>query len=247
MSLSQWRLEKILRGELDPKDIVPKKGMRVLERELETMRKLEELLFSERSPHLISTRIMENRRREPVSIFPRIFKGKPIFALAGSLVLLCVFLPLVLFEGPDYPTKNIVRIKGAQSQFWIYRETKLGSEMLKSGDTVQAGDNLQIQYFSIEGQYGFIYSKDGKGQITRHFPSEGDSATPLRKGEHYLYQSYALDDAPDFENFFFVSSGSSFELSGILDKIEGTGDTCRIDTSKYKIQVIRLLKKAGQL
>jgi hypothetical protein len=247
MSLSQWRLEKILRGELDPKDIVPKEGMRDLERELETMRKHEELLFRERSPHLISTRIMENRRREPISIFPRIFKSKPVFALAGSLVFFCVFLPLVIFESPVHQPKNLVRIKGAQSQFWIYRETKLGSEMLKSGDTVRAGDNLQIQYYSVEGRYGFIYSKDGRGQITRHFPSVGDSATPLHKGEHYLFQSYALDDAPDFEKFFFVSSGSVFELSGILDKMGGAGDTCRIDTSKYKIQVIQLLKKAGKL
>lgn len=247
MRLSQWRLEKMLRGELDPKDIVPKEEIQDVERELEIMRKQEELLFNERPPHLIATRIMANRRREPAPALSGIFKKKPVLALAGSLVLLCVILPLVIFEGPVRQPNNAVRIKGTQSQFWIYRETKLGSEMLKSGDTVQAGDNLQIQYYSVAGRYGFIYSKDGKGQITRHFPGKGDSAAPLLKGERYLYQSFALDDAPGFENFFFISSKSVFELSGILDKMGGMGDSCQIDTSKYQIQVIQLLKKSEQL
>jgi hypothetical protein len=90
---------------------------------------------------------------------------------------------------------------------------------LKNGDKAYENDVIQITYLSAGNEYGFIFSFDGNGNITRHFPEDSWQAQKLStvKQEVPLDFSYKLDDAPDYECFVFVSSKEKFELNNLED------------------------------
>ena len=51
-----------------------------------------------------------------------------------------------------------------------------------------------------------------------HFPTYSGVAAELdNNGAILLPYSYELDDAPDFERFFFITGGSSFDIDEVLD------------------------------
>ncbi|HEX8539626.1 MAG TPA: ActD-like protein, partial [Cystobacter sp.] len=77
---------------------------------------------------------------------------------------------------------------------------------------------------------GVIFSVDGRGTVTLHAPERGLDAMPLApSGTHALPQAYALDDAPAFERFFFVTSDDPFSLEEVLApaRVLATSDGAR--------------------
>ncbi len=245
MKLSQWKLEKILHGELRAEDVVSQTELPGVEKTLSDMRKTEALLFKETSPHLFSTQLLKQLKLKTAYLRFTKSHRRPLLAFAGSLVLLIFFLPFVLQDSPFTLEDEVTRIKGPETKIWIYRETDLGSELLNHNDSLNNGQRLQIQYFSVAGCYGFIYSKDGSGQITRHLPIQADSAAPLDKGEHYLKQSYTLDDAPTFEHFVFITSQKPFKLSEVLNSSDSLGMPTELDSSLFDVQSLHFFKKTG--
>ncbi|MCA9568895.1 MAG: ActD protein, partial [Myxococcales bacterium] len=67
-------------------------------------------------------------------------------------------------------------------------------------------------------------SIDGSGVITWHLPIRGRSAVVLQPGSGVpLAESYELDDAPDHERFFFVTSPADFDLAEVEDAVRSWG------------------------
>jgi hypothetical protein len=63
-----------------------------------------------------------------------------------------------------------------------------------------------------------ILSIDGRGTVSRHFPREGEAAGELDKeGVVALDFSYELDDAPGWEQFYFITSDKPFELDMVIE------------------------------
>jgi hypothetical protein len=63
-----------------------------------------------------------------------------------------------------------------------------------------------------------IFSIDGKGLVTLHFPENQADSTLLQPRDRVLLQSaYELDDAPEFERFFFITAQSEIQVGHILD------------------------------
>ena len=107
------------------------------------------------------------------------------------------------------------RFKGSDSKLFIYRKTGDAPEALVSGMAVHEGEVLQLAYVSSK-IYGIIFSIDGRGSVTLHFPLNEESSTRLEHGTVYLPSSYQLDDAPVFERFFFIASDSPIDVSKML-------------------------------
>ncbi len=170
-------------------------------------------------------KILSRLRAEAVSMEPK-ERTKPAnwrrFLLAAPAVAAALVLVIAIFFRPGDPTFG-TRIKGEETidmtktQVIIYRKINDDAEVLKNGDTAFAGDLLQIAYVPAGKLYGVVFSIDGNGVVTLHYPEHDDDSTLLAQGQKTLLQtSYELDDAPGFERFFFVTSKSKIDTSKIL-------------------------------
>ena len=99
-----------------------------------------------------------------------------------------------------------VRAKGNAQGLLIWRLKEAGPEALLDGQLAQAGDTLQLQAHVPSGAFAAIYSVDGRGHVTQHWPYPG-SGQQLEQVEGALLtvgRSYTLDDAPRFERFYLL-------------------------------------------
>lgn len=110
------------------------------------------------------------------------------------------------------------RLKGAAPQLAVF--LKHGSDAslrLAQGARARSGDVIQVAYSGAGESFGVIISLDGRGQVTRHFPVDGEMASRLRSGGLVpLDSAYRLDDAPQAERFFLVTSNVEFPVAGVL-------------------------------
>jgi hypothetical protein len=136
----------------------------------------------------------------------------PAAVAAAAVVLLFVF-PLI----PSFTAGDTERIKGLQPSLTLYRRVGGGSETLAAGAVARAGDVIRIGYGAAVRAYGVILSIDGRGQVTVHLPAGGDQAAPLgREATVLLDQAFELDDAPRFEEFYFVTSNQPFAVAPVV-------------------------------
>lgn len=143
--------------------------------------------------------------------------SRPALYLSAA-ALLIVLAGVALTRTLLFPSvDDLSRPKGGAPGFSVYRKSSAAPEELRDGTTAAAGDLLQIKYSAGGARYGAIFSLDGRGRLTRHFPAPGagpGSAAPrLSPGGAALDAAYELDDAPEFERFFLITSKSEFDLS----------------------------------
>jgi hypothetical protein len=143
-------------------------------------------------------------------------------AAAALLVLAGAFMARSLLS-PSID--ELTRPKGGEPGISIYRKAASGPMELHDGAAAAEGDVLQIKYGAGEAGFGAIFSVDGRGTITRHFPSRnaeaGTKAPRLSSSGAALDSAYELDDAPGFERFFIFSSKKDFDLSIVLAAMRG--------------------------
>jgi hypothetical protein len=113
------------------------------------------------------------------------------------------------------------RIKGGLTpSLAIYRRTPEGSETLADGAVAHPGDLLRVGYRAAGKHYGVILSIDGRGSVTVHLPPQADRAAALKgDGMVLLDQAYELDDAPQWERFYFVTSDTPFAVAPIVEAV----------------------------
>jgi hypothetical protein len=142
-------------------------------------------------------------------------------SIATAAVILFFTLPAIKTSFNDITGTNssdIVRLKGNESAIYLYRKIKNEVDNLANGSSAKSGDLLQIAYISKSDQYGIIFSIDGRGTVTLHYPASNISSTKLITGKKVLLNnSYELDDAPDFERFFLITSGSKLDVNTVLN------------------------------
>lgn len=111
-----------------------------------------------------------------------------------------------------------VRAKGQRPVLHVYRQSDRGAQRLKDGSAVEAGDVVQLGYVAAGQTYGVVLSIDGRGAVTLHSPheSDGDTRLAVDAGKHLLDTAYELDDAPDFERFFFVTSMAPISAAEVV-------------------------------
>ena len=135
-------------------------------------------------------------------------------AVAAAVTLLVVVVP----RSADKKETDSDRIKGLSPALALYRRTAQGSETLADGAVARAGDLLRVGYRAAGKPYGIILSIDGRGAVTVHLPHHADRAATLKRdGTVLLDEAYELDDAPQWERFYFVTGDASFAVTPIVD------------------------------
>jgi len=112
-------------------------------------------------------------------------------------------------------------------------------QRMASDAPVAAGDLLQVTYNAKGAQQGVVVSIDGAGVATLHFPeAEADSPRLGHGGPVPLAQSYELDDAPDFERFFFVTVDAAqprLDVARVVDAARRLATTERADEGALEL------------
>ncbi len=204
-------------------------------------------------PHLMASQIEERAARfdRTKSQKSRVWFALPAFtAAAAAAALVWIFLPAVSPNtAPTSPieTPEVIIFKGpTEPTLFVFRKGPKEEELLKKGASIRAGDVLQIKYAARGDSYGVIFSIDGRGTVTLHFPNAPNGSTALKKGgAHALAFSYELDNAPGFERFFFVTSVKPIDVNEVLatGRRLGVKETERLDLPDGLVQSDFLLKK----
>lgn len=129
-----------------------------------------------------------------------------LLALSSAL---CVVFVLAVFPTsvPD-STDQGFRTKGATPELHIFQiNTENSPRRLPRGALVSEGTRLQVSVRNAGQLHAMIVSLDGRGALTTHFPSQGESSL-IGESVHSLKASYTLDDAPDYETFVLITSES---------------------------------------
>jgi hypothetical protein len=143
----------------------------------------------------------------------------PSLAIAAALALFFTMpaLKTSFVNIADNDFRDITRIKGDESKLFIYMKKNSSVEILGKGSKASAGDLLQVAYSVYGDKYGIILSIDGRSMVTLHYPTTEFDSQKLSPGNKVLLgNSYELDDAPDFERFFFITSDSEMDIKSVI-------------------------------
>ena len=195
----------------------------------------ERLAALERSDDALRDQIERLARRAP----PRpAFDRRRAIAWAIPSVVVVAIVVIAVVAVTDAPIRRPPddRIKGTGENggpaLALYRRTPDGSERLADGAVARAGDLIRVGYRAAGRRYGAIVSIDGRGSVTVHLPSAGDRAAALENDATVLLDhAYELDDAPQWERFYFIAGQSAFAVAPIVQAIrEAAAQTGRRPT-----------------
>jgi hypothetical protein len=137
--------------------------------------------------------------------------------VAAAAALLLFLRPGTETSGVVAPGPEDIRIKGLSAHLVLHRRVGDEAEVLADGARARPGDVIQVGYVAADAKFGVIVSIDGAGAVTLHFPEHERASTKLSEGgEQRLGHAYELDDAPDFERFFFVASKRPIAASEVM-------------------------------
>lgn len=121
---------------------------------------------------------------------------------------------------------EITRVKGT-TRLLAFRQAGDHADALVEDDLVHEGDLIQLRYHAGGKKYGVIASIDGGGEITLHYPGAEDAPpddTALSTKPTPLAHAYALDNAPRFERFFFITSDQPIELAPCMSALRSLAE-----------------------
>lgn len=163
----------------------------------------------------------EQRRRE------RGWSFGPWAAVAAAAAAIALVIALGPLDSGTDPTPipgthdDGIRAKGLRPHLQLHRQIDGGAEALDLGAVAHGGDVLQVSYVAAERTHGVILSIDGAGAVTLHHPATTDGSTALKPGGTVaLAHAYRLDDAPDFERFFFVTGARPLDVGRVVEAAE---------------------------
>jgi hypothetical protein len=212
---------------------------RILDVDAETRARVEAIKADNRAileaypPHLMAVQI--GARAEEATAKRAAARRRVMIPAISAVIATtaAVLVVVILPYGPPTESMNSghdvleeTRPKGStEPTLYVFRQRGKGDVLLNEKTAVSsAGDVIQLKYAAKGEKYGIIFSVDGRGAVTLHYPaSKGESAKIEPRGVHALQYSYELDDAPRFERFFFVTSEKPFDVSDVLEKGEALG------------------------
>ncbi|MCB9683651.1 MAG: hypothetical protein H6735_01260 [Alphaproteobacteria bacterium] len=109
--------------------------------------------------------------------------------------------------------------KGLSSRLRVYHQTSKGVRRIAPAQVMRKGDRLQLGIIAGDATNGAVFSIDGRGQVTQHFPVDGGGTT-LTNGELRIPEAYELDDAPDYERFLLVTGAGPVDVAAVRAAVE---------------------------
>jgi hypothetical protein len=164
---------------------------------------------------------------------PRRLRVAPLaLGICAAALILVTALPIIAMR---FFTRTEIaeygdRVKGAaDAELSVYIKRGLGdsAEVVRLPDQadIRPGNTVQLAYRvqpDIPGErYGVIFSIDGRSIVSMHYPYAFGQSTRLLSGRAVpLDFAYTLDDAPDYEIFFFVVGEKPLNPRNVLSKAE---------------------------
>jgi hypothetical protein len=234
--IPDWKLERYLLGELSAEEARRiRDALRVdaaLRARLEALQQSNRDVLEKYPPAWMNAQVHgkldEQLCQQPLGVrrhHPLRYWALPALSLAAVAVLFLAIAPSR--KGPanlttDQPVPaHAARIKGIEPELLLFRKTDSGSEQLENGAAAREHDLILIHYKAAGQAYGVILSADGRGTITQHLPATGSTAQRLQTdGAISLEYAYELDDAPDWEVFYFVTSDAPFEVTTATEALK---------------------------
>ena len=150
-----------------------------------------------------------------------------VWGICAAAAILVIALPLFMFRNPAqeaFGDRMKGNAHGNSTELSVYLKGSSAGKDIKLSDQagIQAGNTIQLSYHvqpETSGErYGVIFSVDGRASVTLHYPYTVGQSTRLVSGKAVpLDEAYTLDDAPDFEIFFFVVGDRPLEVRNILN------------------------------
>ena len=249
MSIPIRILEQIDQSELNAADFYAAYGKQDVDDSLKKLKESNQEILDKYTPEQMRIKVMEKIANKDNNTINQTVQHKAKYSpnftrfvqFAAAAVILCaLMIPAALGARARLVATNpeameTVRVKGnADTKAFdnrtpkinLYRQDGDKITSLKNGALAKSGDVIQITYNAGNKNYGVIFSVDGNGNITRHFPEDSWQAEPLlhNYNETPLDFSYELDNAPDFECFVMVTSKEQFSLDDLEDKIKNKTD-----------------------
>jgi len=155
-------------------------------------------------------------------------KRRKILVWGLSAAALALILPLFVLRN-FIPSSYDDRLKGSsverlKPELSVYlKGNSAGAETkLRDQAGIRTGNTVQLAY-KVQGEdsgerYGVIFSIDGRSSVTLHYPYTAGQSTRLVSGKAVpLEEAYTLDDAPDYEIFFFVVGDKPLKTEDVLN------------------------------
>ncbi|MCR4948875.1 MAG: hypothetical protein K6A15_06965 [Treponema sp.] len=246
MAVPNRILEAIKNSELKANDFYSIYGKENIEASVEELKRSDMEILNTYSVQDMRKAVAEklagkNKESQKSSILK--FPTYKIIGYAAAAVLLAaIMVPAGLKNSTAASRTPTERIKGnaaaiqnADPTLKLYRQQGREIQALNNGDFAHTGDVIQIAYNAGSSEYGVIFSVDGNGNITRHFPENSWQAAQLmhRADDTPLDFSYELDNAPDFECFIMVTSKKQFSLNGLESAIKNKTDIDYLTALSY--------------
>lgn len=236
--IPQLLLEQIALGEKDAKDFYSKYTKEELDKALMDLKKSNEEILRTYSleemqkSFVKKSLVVKEQKMTDVKVHHKTknISFKYISMVAAAVFAFAICIPVISNAlNSNYEVviaqNGTTRVKGNGNnhhQLRLYKKNGNDVVSLKNGEKALENDVIQITYLPGPEKYGVIFSVDGNGNVTRHFPEDTWTSQQLKiTGEEIpLEFSYALDDAPKYECFIFVASKNSFDLKEVenLDK-----------------------------
>ncbi len=249
---SDLQLEKYILKELDEKQMA--KITTVLETNSELQRRIRAINDNNQDfvdktnrrqeAYLIKLKMTEHKyswRTQLKSLFEQ-----PKIKFLSSAVALCFVFIIAVPQFTGQPETEGLRTKGLDSHLVIYKKTQDQVEKLAHGTKVSSGDLIQLSYVSAGEQFGAIFSIDGNGLLTLHYPDNKESMTKLVTGKQVILpNAYELDSSPKFETFYLVTSNKPIKVSEIIKYFENKKSEKVLNSESHDFKIkdtVTLLK-----
>lgn len=230
-AVPQWKLERFVLGELPAAELSALRT-RVeadadLQQQVQALRDGNADVLQNYPAPWMARQIQTRSASAPVT--GRSFRWNwSLVPVAAAALLAIIAVPRLQNDSATYQapiaSEAGVRIKGdAGPALWVHRRLPDGTEQLSEGAVARSGDLLRLQYDADGAGWGVIVSLDGRGAVTRHLPTTGSQSVALTQGQQALADAYELDDAPDWERFYFVTAEQPFPVGIVVDALRTAG------------------------
>lgn len=218
MKIPQHILEAINCGEVPAEKYYSLYGQTELDAALAELKKSDEEILSKYPTLNIAARSAAKAKVSRSSIY----RWSGIGFAAAAALLLVVGAGLKTSTPATKPmteqAASSIRQKGSADpnapQLFIYRKNGEDAELLKNKAEVKEGDELQLAFNTNGNSNVLIFSLDGSGNVTNHYPQNKLQSATVNptSGTTYLDYSYELDDAPAYEVFVIIAADKPFSI-----------------------------------
>jgi hypothetical protein len=243
-TLPDWLVERAALDEAGPfKDRLARADAKDLAARIAAIREANAAELAAYPAAVAAAQITDRVRLESQRRSKRRFRWIGMLSAATTVLAVVVFVLLPgthapsMVQPPPIPPVESTRVKGV-AHLLAFRQAGDHAERLDEDALVRGGDVVQLQYSAGGQRYGVIASVDGAGVVTLHYPAgEGapPAATVLAPKTTALPTAYALDDAPRFERFFFITSAEPIDVQQTLATLRSFASRADSDTASLAL------------